>query len=124
MNRLAYDLKVDVDSLLPADYFDVIGGTGFGGCVAFERNVSISLTVVFSWIALLLGRLRLPVSKAIEYFVAVGRAVFPPDEKVKISPQERARRLKAAVEDTLRALGVQLDASLREKETLKRGCNV
>lgn len=29
MRRRAYDLGVNVDSLLP-DYFEVIGGTGFG----------------------------------------------------------------------------------------------
>ena len=33
MIRLAFDLGTDVDELLPANYFDLMGGVGFGGCV-------------------------------------------------------------------------------------------
>jgi hypothetical protein len=33
MNRLATDLGVSDEELYPADYFDLIGGVGFGGCV-------------------------------------------------------------------------------------------
>lgn len=34
MTRLAFDLGTDVDELLPANYFDLMGGVGFGGCVS------------------------------------------------------------------------------------------
>jgi len=31
MNRLANDLGVGEEEVYPADYFDLIGGVGFGG---------------------------------------------------------------------------------------------
>jgi hypothetical protein len=31
MTRLAIDLGVEEDDLCPADYFDLMGGVGFGG---------------------------------------------------------------------------------------------
>lgn len=40
VTRLAHDLKVDVDTLLPAECFDLIGGSGFGGYVA--RSISFT----------------------------------------------------------------------------------
>jgi len=33
MTRLAYEMDVEADELQPADYFDLMGGVGFGGCV-------------------------------------------------------------------------------------------
>jgi hypothetical protein len=33
MSKLATDLGVEQDSLYPADYFDLMGGVGFGGCI-------------------------------------------------------------------------------------------
>lgn len=33
ITRLAYDLGVDVDSVFPADLFDLIAGVGFGGYI-------------------------------------------------------------------------------------------
>lgn len=31
MSRLASDLNIDEDEVYPADYFDLMGGVGFGG---------------------------------------------------------------------------------------------
>jgi hypothetical protein len=33
MSRLANDAGVSEDEVYPADYFDLLGGVGFGGCV-------------------------------------------------------------------------------------------
>ena len=33
VTRLAKDLGVDENDLYPADYFELMGGVGFGGCV-------------------------------------------------------------------------------------------
>lgn len=35
MSRLAYELDTDKENLRPADYFDMMGGVGFGGYVSF-----------------------------------------------------------------------------------------
>jgi hypothetical protein len=34
MSRIAYDENKGPDELVPADYFDFIGGTGFGAYVS------------------------------------------------------------------------------------------
>ena len=31
MTRLAYELDIEGNELCPADYFDLMGGVGFGG---------------------------------------------------------------------------------------------
>jgi hypothetical protein len=33
MNIIAYDQGKELEDLIPGDYFDFIGGTGFGACV-------------------------------------------------------------------------------------------
>ena len=33
MGRLSSDLCMSEDDVYPADYFDLMGGVGFGGCV-------------------------------------------------------------------------------------------
>jgi hypothetical protein len=33
MSRIAYDLDEDLENIRPADFFDLIGGTGFGAYV-------------------------------------------------------------------------------------------
>ncbi|KIM19426.1 hypothetical protein M408DRAFT_31234 [Serendipita vermifera MAFF 305830] len=38
MSRLASDSKVDEDDVYPADYFDLMGGVGFGGSPTDERK--------------------------------------------------------------------------------------
>ncbi|KAH8750222.1 hypothetical protein F5883DRAFT_227773 [Diaporthe sp. PMI_573] len=58
MNRIKYDLDVDGD-LLPADFFDLIGGTSTGGLIA-----------------LLLGRLRRSVPQARREYVRIAEEVF------------------------------------------------
>ncbi|KIM22411.1 hypothetical protein M408DRAFT_290388 [Serendipita vermifera MAFF 305830] len=60
MNRVAPDMNKDTSDVYPADYFDLIGGVGFGGLIA-----------------LLLGHLRMSVDEAIETLVTIGIDVFP-----------------------------------------------
>jgi hypothetical protein len=38
MSRIAYEKKVDKRDQHPADYFDVIGGVGFGAWVEFDSK--------------------------------------------------------------------------------------
>jgi patatin-like phospholipase/acyl hydrolase len=58
MNRIKFDLNIDGD-LLPADFFDLIGGTSTGGLIA-----------------ILLGRLRFSVPRARKEYVAIAKEVF------------------------------------------------
>jgi hypothetical protein len=38
MSRIAYDEDKDAEEMIPGDYFDFIGGTGFGAYV-FRSNL-------------------------------------------------------------------------------------
>jgi len=44
MNRMAFDLNLDPEGLCPADYFDLMGGVGFGGYVSIKSMYIIELT--------------------------------------------------------------------------------
>ena len=44
MSRLAFEKRVDVDSLFPAELFDVIGGVGFGAYVVIFDSIYHFLT--------------------------------------------------------------------------------
>jgi hypothetical protein len=45
MSRIAYDEDKEVEDLVPGDYFDFIGGTGFGACVfqPFRGNLWLNM---------------------------------------------------------------------------------
>ncbi|KAK3382112.1 hypothetical protein B0T24DRAFT_660893 [Lasiosphaeria ovina] len=82
MNRIKYDLDVDED-LLPADFFDLIGGTSTGGLIA-----------------LLLGRLRRSVPQARKEYVRIAEEVFSLPRYLKKNTFE-GRKLEEAVKRLL-----------------------
>jgi hypothetical protein len=43
MERMSYELNID-DNLLPADYFDLMGGMGFGGQVHDVVQAAIDIS--------------------------------------------------------------------------------
>jgi hypothetical protein len=48
MSRLAIDLGISEDDVYPADYFDLMGGVGFGGYVPFLCLNRILSTIIDS----------------------------------------------------------------------------
>ena len=97
MLRLAFKLDVEVDELRPADYFDLMGGVGFGGLVA-----------------LLLGRLRMTTSQAMEELAAIGTEIFPKGSGV-VSPDVNMARLRQAIESMLERHGHSVDMKLCDR---------
>ncbi|MCJ1392597.1 hypothetical protein MMC18_005467 [Xylographa bjoerkii] len=80
MRRLQYDLKLD-KLPLPCDYFHLIGGTGTGGygisSPATIRAVSEQLKLEgLSLVALMLGRLRMSTSEALEQYNVAAQRIF------------------------------------------------
>jgi hypothetical protein len=118
MIRLAYDRGIDEGDVYPADYFDLMGGVGFGGYVtSYVETVSYQ---PFRLIAILLGHLRMNVDEAIKALLDVALAIFPgglPDS----DPDMRTRRLRESIEDILRGNGVPLDRKMQE---IRGGCKV
>jgi hypothetical protein len=104
MLRLAFKPGVNVDELRPADYFDLMGGVGFGGLVA-----------------LLLGRLRMTTSQATEELAAIGSETFPKDDD-KVSREENMDRLRSAIQSMLIRHGHPVDLQLHDNSD--KQCNV
>ncbi|KIM24406.1 hypothetical protein M408DRAFT_47389, partial [Serendipita vermifera MAFF 305830] len=85
MSRLASDLQVAEDEVYPADYFDLMGGVGFGGLVA-----------------IMLGFLRMNVNEAIDGLLDVTSCVFPDDSSDVIDREANTNNLRGAIEDILK----------------------
>ncbi|KIM30293.1 hypothetical protein M408DRAFT_296513 [Serendipita vermifera MAFF 305830] len=107
MRRLASDLHAGEDEIYPADYFDLMGGVGFGG---------------FS--ALLLGCLRLSIEEAMEELAQIGAASFTQKVDEIITPESNMARLKEAVEDMLRHYKYPLDIRLKDQRFRNGRCKV
>ncbi|CAK7238307.1 hypothetical protein SEUCBS140593_010533 [Sporothrix eucalyptigena] len=82
MSRIKYDLKM-TDDPLPADFFDLIGGTSTGGLIA-----------------LLLGRVRLSVPQARREYVRIAQDVFS-IERFKTKSKFDCKKLEKAVKQLL-----------------------
>ncbi|KFY46366.1 hypothetical protein V495_02529 [Pseudogymnoascus sp. VKM F-4514 (FW-929)] len=82
MHRVSQELNVPAP--LPADYFDMIGGTSTGGLIA-----------------LLLGRLRLSVSEAINTYRALAKQVFSEKNSTGKDGTFKASNLERAIKETI-----------------------
>ena len=77
MVRLANDHGIDEGDVYPADYFDLMGGVGFGGyVVSYIEAISYHSSRL---VAILLGHFRMNVDEAIEALLDVALATFPGD---------------------------------------------
>jgi hypothetical protein len=121
MVRLASDLGIDEGDVYPADYFDLMGGVGFGGYV-----VSYTETIphhLYRLVAILLGHLRMNVDEAIEALLDLALAIFPGDP-TNTDTETRTRRLRESVEGLLQTREVPLDRKMQDKGEELAGCKV
>ncbi|KIM24402.1 hypothetical protein M408DRAFT_44572, partial [Serendipita vermifera MAFF 305830] len=107
MSRLASDLKIPEDEVYPADYFDLIGGVGFGGLVA-----------------IMLGLLRMNVEETIDGLLDVAYSVFPDVSSDMINREANTRNLRRAVEGILRARNVPLEAKMKQDSRKQTRCKM
>ncbi|KAH8823031.1 hypothetical protein DL96DRAFT_1469389 [Flagelloscypha sp. PMI_526] len=70
MRRLADDEKLTEDEALPCKYFDLIMGSGHGG-----------------WVALMLGRLGMPISRAMQAYKSILERIT----QINLSAQDKAQ---------------------------------
>ncbi|PVF92101.1 hypothetical protein CPB86DRAFT_769840 [Serendipita vermifera] len=107
MRRVEYDLDAEQDTLYPADYFDLMGGVGFGGLAA-----------------LLLGRLHLTPDEALAELVTIGQAIFLDKSLDTITPKEYLMRLRLSIERVLVRRQIPVNIRLYEEESMNRSCKV
>jgi hypothetical protein len=122
MVRLANDLGIDEENVYPADYFDLMGGVGFGGYVfRYVETVSYSL---FRLVAILLGHLRMNVNEAIEALLNVALATFPGKLDPNSELENRTKWFSESVKSILQARGMAPDRKMQETSAQFRGCKV
>ncbi|KIM32453.1 hypothetical protein M408DRAFT_39468, partial [Serendipita vermifera MAFF 305830] len=107
MTRLAFDQGTDANELIPADYFDLMGGVGFGGLAAF-----------------MLGYLRMSVDTAIGTLLSIALLVFPTEPQENTSPDVRMKSLREALENTIKECGLPLDQKMVDKGCPAGSCKV
>ncbi|KAG6826181.1 hypothetical protein H0H92_000816 [Tricholoma furcatifolium] len=95
MHRLKHIANLDTVPK-PCEYFDVIGGAGTGGVIA-----------------LMLGRLRMPIDAAIEEYVKFSRKVYS-DVKTHGSEKFKATTFVSGMKDILKAAGYSVDLLILE----------
>jgi hypothetical protein len=122
MVRLADDLGVEEGDIYPADYFDLMGGVGFGGWV-FKFNEVVSHDPS-RLVAILLGHLRMNVDEAIDALLAVALAIFPNEPRPPFDPESNTRQLSGAVENILQTRGFPSDRKMQEKGEEPVRCKV
>jgi hypothetical protein len=96
MVRLAFESDLDVNQLRPADYFDLMGGVGFGGPVA-----------------LLLGRLHMTTSQVIKELAIIGTETFTENDDM-VTPEVTMVRLRKSLARMLERNGYPVKTKLRD----------
>ena len=122
MARLANDRGMDEGDVYPADYFDLMGGVGFGGCVVL--SIETFSHHLFRLVAILLGHLRMNVDEAIETVLDVALVVFPDDLTTKLDPEARMRQLGESVKSILQVRGIPPDRKMQDTGGELAGCKV
>ena len=122
MVRLANDLGINEGDVYPADYFDLIGGVGFGGYV-FPNTETVSHHL-FRLVAILLGHLWMNVDEAIEALLKVALAVFPDSPNPEPDQETRTSLLKESVESILQTRGIPPDRKMQDTSEESVGCKV
>ncbi|KIM22792.1 hypothetical protein M408DRAFT_78514 [Serendipita vermifera MAFF 305830] len=97
MNRLAVDLQVEEDKVYPADYFDLMGGAGFGGLIAF-----------------MLGHLKMNVDEIIEELLTLTDLLSFDDSQDSVDREENSKILTKFLESMLQANNIAPDTKMNE----------
>lgn len=123
MHRIQYLEKLK-DTPRPCDYFDLIGGTGTGGCVV-EPNLSfyglIDIELETRLIALMLGKLQMPIGKAIDAYVDFTNQVF---SKKKIGGKKsifKASQFETTFQGIIKTANYSADTPMMDSPTVS-GC--
>ncbi|PVF91305.1 FabD/lysophospholipase-like protein [Serendipita vermifera] len=107
MARIAHDKQLDKKQMFPADYFDLIGGVGFGAYIGF-----------------MLGGLRMTVKDAMKELHTLGSKLRMGDTDIQISPTERLTILKDGIKEMLRSQDLSEDIDLQDQRFSSSKCKI
>ncbi|PVF93136.1 hypothetical protein CPB86DRAFT_819079 [Serendipita vermifera] len=108
MSRIAYSEKKDVEELHPGDYFDLIGGTGFG-----------------AYTATMLGMLHMTLDEAIDAILNLANSLFSRTGSDTVAtPEENLRIVKDTIGTMLKSRGIPVDIKLNDKRLRASKCKV
>ncbi|KIM26165.1 hypothetical protein M408DRAFT_197093 [Serendipita vermifera MAFF 305830] len=107
LRRSFEDPTDESDEPCPADYWDMMGGVGFGGLSA-----------------LMLGCLRLSAEQAMEELATIGTTIFARREDEIVTPDSNTNMLKEAIEDLLRRHKYPIGLKLNDKNFRHGRCKV
>ena len=105
----------------PCDYFDLIGGTSTGGCVAlyiYDRLIlptRYTKFVHYRIIALMLGRLRMDVDMAINHYDDLAKQVFS-DMKQWGDGKVKAQKLEDVIKSVVETVTGDPESPLLERD--------
>lgn len=96
----------------PCEIFDVIGGVGTGGCVLhfFLPKAILNPLYYIRLIALMLGRLEMPIDIAIKEYGRFSARVFSDEKLGRSSRPFKASTFEAAIKDLLKSLHLDPDS--------------
>ncbi|PVF92027.1 FabD/lysophospholipase-like protein, partial [Serendipita vermifera] len=106
MGRIAHDKQLDKKQMRPADYFDLMGGVGFGAYIGF-----------------LLGALRMTVKDAMKELHALGSKLRM-DESDTLSPKDRLDILREEIREVLKRQEIPIDVGLQDERFSSSPCKV
>jgi hypothetical protein len=122
MVRLANDLGINEGDVYPADYFDLMGGVGFGGyVVSYIETISYHS---YRLVAILLGHLWMNVDEAIDALLNVALAIFPDNPDSETDKDAYTRRLRESVKSIIQTRGIPSDRKMQDTGEESVGCKV
>jgi hypothetical protein len=127
MSRIAHDKKLDKKTMCPGDYFDLMGGVGFGAYVFISLYTVLKSSIkliLSSYIAFMLGALRMTVKDAMKELHAVGSKLRMDESNELLSPKERLDILKEEIKEVLRRKDVPVDIELQDERFSSLPCKV
>ncbi|KIM23314.1 hypothetical protein M408DRAFT_264347 [Serendipita vermifera MAFF 305830] len=106
MARIAHDFGTEESDVYPADYFDLMGGVGFGGLAA-----------------LLIGHLRMNVDQAIDTLLDIAISIPSSSSDDQATLEANASSLRNTVNEAIEGCGIALDVKTEDKR-LSSKCKV
>ncbi|CUA75446.1 Nephrocystin-3 [Mus musculus] [Rhizoctonia solani] len=109
------------ENIHPYEHFDVIAGTGTGGSVNVASHIAPAYpAMVCSISACMLGRLRMPVDKAIEKYAKLVEEVFK-DKKISGVPMYKGTKLQEVLK-TMISEATGADAEMMMEDQSSNPC--